>query len=242
MHITNTEVCGLSHAIRGIRNNRNTWDKSDSYYDPNLNRYILGADDFKLMCKLAIAGGAHAKFMRYIVVYCDIEAPMYWWKEADTYKVGTVRNSTSTMNTIMKKEFDINDFAHHAIGDARGTLDMVIVRLNDLRRQYIDINTHIKDMDDSDEKIKLSREARDIWYALIQLLPSSYLQKSTMMMNYQVLRNIYPDRRNHKLDEWHYFCEWIEHDLPYYELITCTSVDEALKHEYGESSSFSPNL
>jgi hypothetical protein len=178
--------------------------------------FHVGDNDLSLMKKLAKAGTDHRKFMRMITVYADITAPMYWWKEADTYKVGTVRNSCSTMHCITNKEFTIDDFSHEHLEDndlgfdyggmydcdSMTMLDFIISGLNYYRTQY------------------LETKDKDYWWKIIQLLPSRYNQRSTFMLNYEVLSNIYKSRRNHKLTEWQTFCEWIENDLPYSELIT----------------------
>lgn len=205
INIENTSVMGWEHAVRGMRNPMNSWDKSDSdfFYSSDL----LGDNDLELMRKLAKSGADHRKFMRMIVVYADITAPLYWWKEFDTYKVGTVANSCSTMHRIHEKEFTFDDFSREHIGHVpncdpmyESALDSVIMALNEARHCYIDT----KD--------------KDYWWQMIQLLPGSYNQKRTVMLNYEVLANIYKSRKNHKLDEWHTFCEWIE-ELPYSELI-----------------------
>lgn len=214
-----TEVVGWEHAIRGMRNPLNSWEKSDSryyndpIYDTENPRLIhdnqifnIGPNDLDLMKKLAKAGTDHRKFMRMITVYVDITAPLYWWKEFDTYKVGTVANSCSTMHKIADKEFELNDFSHEHLIDDDISLDClrdVIQVLNIYRDAYLYRNKIIT----SD------------WYQMIQLLPSSYNQKRTVMLNYEVLANIYKSRKNHKLDEWHDFCDWIE-GLLYSELIT----------------------
>lgn len=196
--IENVEVTGWEHAIRGMRNPMNSWEKSDSAF--GLNRAKIGENDLSLMQKLAKAGTDHRKFMRMITVYADITAPLYWWKEYDTYKVGTVANSTSTMHKIHEKEFTLDDFSYeHLITLA--PLNYVIDFLNIHREQFIET----KD--------------KQYWWQMIQLLPSSYNQKRTVMLNYEVLANIYKSRKNHKLDEWRNFCKWIE-SLPYNELIT----------------------
>lgn len=230
--IKNTQIYGWEAAIRGMRNPMNSWDKSDSWYGCRSGDYghteaflcndkcrcdcqfCIGQDDMKLMKKLASAGTDHSKFMRMITVTCDIVAPMYWWKELDTYKVGTVRNSCSTMHKIHDKEFTLDDFSHehlnNGIRENTGTfvttdtelvMQIIINCLNFLRERYV--NTKDK----------------QYWWQMIQLLPSSYNQRSTVQLNYQVLRNMYHSRKNHKLDEWHDFCHWIE-SLPYSELIT----------------------
>lgn len=233
LKIENTEVIGWEHAIRGMRNPKNSWEKSDSgvcathgpahcadcvYTDCHADdveigtKYILGGDDLTLMTTLRNAGTDHRKFMRMITVYLDITAPLYWWKEFDTYKVGTVANSCSTMHKIAAKEFTFDDFScEHLERRASLTLKKVIDDLNYYREYYISLAK--QNVSGSDTK------AKDIWWQLIQLLPSSYNQRRTVMLNYEVLANIYKSRRNHKLDEWHTFCDWIE-SLPYSKLIT----------------------
>ena len=219
--IENVEVCGWESAIRGMRNPMNSWDRSDSefnvscrvcksehyrnkcdnclYSDGNI---LLGNNDLDLMKRLAKAGTDHRKFMRMIVVYVDVTAPLYWWKEADTYKVGTVRNSCSTMHKITEKEFTLDDFSHEHLDDYSLKYMIDIIRaLNVSREMFLD-----------------TKNKKD-WYQLIQLLPSSYNQRATLMLNYEVLANMYHSRKNHRLDEWHIFCDWIE-TLPYAELIT----------------------
>ena len=221
LKISNFEVIGWEHAIRGMRNPMNSWEKSDSrscyntpcskcdyfvdsvctHKTPGCN-FVIGQNDLDLMTRLSNAGPDHRKFMRMITAYVDIIAPLYWWKEFDTYKVGTVANSCSTMHKIAEKEFMLDDFStDHLQPGALITLDHMIDRLNYWREEYLKTN------DKSD------------WWQMIQLLPSSYNQKRTVMLNYEVLANIYKSRRNHKLDEWHTFCDWIE-ELPYSELIT----------------------
>ena len=220
--IENTEVVGWEHAIRGMRNPMNSWEKSDSkWYSigiPTTNpaavndkylsqKYCLGDNDLDLMTRLRNAGTDHRKFMRMITVYLDITAPLYWWKEFDTYKVGTVVNSCSTMHKIHEKEFTLEDFSIEHLNDDRSAevsnlewFEYLIIHLNRDRRKFIET----KD--------------KQYWWQMIQLLPSSYNQRRTVMLNYEVLANIYKSRRNHKLDEWHTFCDWIE-SLPYSELI-----------------------
>lgn len=204
--IENTEVVGWEHAIRGMRNPMNSFDKSDSewwecdhadVYYPCAN---IGPNDKELMQKLCKAGTDHRKFMRMIVVYADITAPLYWWKEFDTYKVGTVANSCSTMHKIHEKEFTLGDFSTEKMVN-RYVLNLVIEELNRLRKHY------------------LEDKEKAYWYSMIQLLPSSYNQRRTVMLNYEVLANIYKSRRNHKLDEWVDFCKIIE-TLPHSEFIT----------------------
>ena len=236
IEITNTEVVGWEHAIRGMRNPMNSWEKSDSkvifYGDPDKHLdelsdgdydFWIGPNDKKLMMKLAKGSSDDRKFMRMIVVYCDILAPLYWWKEFDTYKVGTVANSCSTMHKIHAKEFTLEDFSTDhlidegysdsdeygrpyatKISNSVGLLCETILTLNYYR------NKHINARKDENKK--------RYWWQMIQLLPTSYNQKRTLMLNYEVLRNMYHARKNHKLDEWHDFCRWIE-GLPYSELI-----------------------
>lgn len=207
--IENTEVVGWEAAIRGMRNPKNSWDKSDSGYFIDI--FELGENDLKLASTLANAGTDHGKLLRMIVVYCDVTAPLYWWKEADTYKVGTVANSCSTMHKIQAKEFTLDDFScEHLDGDYERSVlrDYVINALNVNRQKF----NETKD--------------KKYWWNMIQLLPSSYNQKRTFMLNYAVLKNMYHARKNHKLDEWHDFCKWIE-SLPYaQELIIGGKVNE----------------
>ena len=223
--IDKTETYGWEAAIRGMRNPMNSWDKSDSEHicesceDPwsgtgyifDTNMVNIGPNDIDLMKRLRNAGTDHRKYLRMITVYCDIIAPLYWWKEFDTYKVGTVANSCSTMHKIQAKEFTIDDFSHeHLISDC--LLESVINELNIYRDIY---NNYDKQTDE----YKFDFSKKDIWWQMIQLLPSSYNQKRTVMLNYEVLTNTYKSRKNHKLDEWHTFCDWIE-TLPYSSLIT----------------------
>lgn len=199
----------MEFIIEGMRNPMNSWEKSDSKYN-DLDEYKLGYADKDLMRRLVMAGTDHRKFMRMMPVYVRITAPLYWWKEFDTYKVGTVANSCSTMHKITEKEFEWGDFStEHLIrvrdshlGDTVPTLvfDSVIRGLNFWRSRY------------------LKTKSKDDWWQLIQLLPSSYNQTRNVMMNYEVLANIYKSRKDHKLDEWRGFCKWIE-ELPYSELI-----------------------
>ena len=224
LKIENTEVVGWEAAIRGMRNPMNSWDKSDSRFSlledcgdcthcnlrfDECNEQQIGPNDLDLMTRLRNAGTDHRKFMRMITVYLDITAPLYWWKEFDTYKVGTVANSCSTMHKIHAKEFTLDDFSHEHLFD-EDSLGVHVYSF-DVFRQII-------------ESLNIAREAflgtndKRYWWQMIQLLPSSYNQKRTVMLNYEVLANIYKSRRNHKLDEWHIFCDWIE-SLPYSELI-----------------------
>lgn len=227
LKVTHTEVFGWQAAIRGMRNPLESWAKSDSgwrgefVYATGMPIWDIGPNDLTLMKKLIAAGSDHSKFMRMIHVQCDWEAPLYWWKEADTYKVGTVRNSCSTMHKIMEHEFTIDMFAHeHLDAGSIATLDMVVFDLNQLRIQYLGTAR--------DETFRKS-----LWYQIIQLLPSSYLQKATMDLNYAVLRNMYHSRKAHKQDEWREdFCNWVK-TLPYSELITMTKEEllESIKEE-----------
>ena len=213
----------MEFIIEGMRNPMNSWDKSDSYenfevdYDKETGAevhypyYRVGAGDISLMKRLSKAGTDHRKFMRMIPVYVRITAPLYWWKEADTYKIGTVSNSCSTMHKIQEKEFTLDDFSHeHLINICY--LEDTIIQLNDYRAYY-------NNYDNLDNRFKSEYSRKDIWWQMIQLLPSSYNQTRNVMLNYEVLTNMYHSRKNHKLDEWREFCKWIE-NLPYSELIT----------------------
>lgn len=207
--IEHEQVSGFDTAIRGMRNPLNSWAKSDSeleYDNDDGMKFEVGMNDLTLMFDLVRAGSDHSKFMRMINVTMDVTAPLYWWKEYDTYKVGTVANSCSTMHTIHKKEFELADFSHeHLVGSAEGALMIVIDTLNMYRNLFLTTSN--------------SEEKKEYWWQLIQLLPTSFNQKRTIQLNYQVLRNIYHARKNHKLDEWRYFCTMIE-KLPYSDLIT----------------------
>lgn len=229
LKIENTEVVGWEAAIRGMRNPMNSWENSDSGWDAHIPpvklrkqvdweswakhykvvqydneeySYDIGPYDQQLMTRLRNAGTDHRKFMRMITVYLDITAPLYWWKEFDTYKVGTVANSCSTMHKIADKKFTLEDFSHEHLGyQSIRVLKDTIKVMNDFRDEF------------------LKDHEKENWWQMIQLLPSSYNQRRTVMLNYEVLANMYKSRRNHKLDEWHTFCDWIE-SLPYSELIT----------------------
>ena len=237
IEIENEEIVGWEAAIRGMRNPMNSWEKSDSGYGCGNDKeyfcdecsssfhcttrektYNVGSNDLDLMKRLRNAGTDHRKFMRMITVYVDVTAPLYWWKEFDTYKVGTVANSCSTMHKIHAKEFTLEDFSYEHLDnncmaaevssgdhfDPLTSIDILKVTVNGLnywRSRY------------------LATKDKNDWWQLIQLLPSSYNQRRTVMLNYEVLANIYKSRRHHKLDEWHLFCDWIE-NLPYAELIT----------------------
>lgn len=205
--LENFETMGWEQAVRGARNPMNSWNKIDSIFtrsvvNGKIESFKLGDNDYKLLMKLSKAGSDHGKFLRMIAVYVDITAPLYWWKEFDTYKVGTVANSCSTMHKIHAKEFALDDFSHEKLFDksTRSLLATIDV-LNDYRESFVET----KD--------------KNYWWQMIQLLPSSYNQKRTVMLNYEVLKNMYRARKAHKLDEWRYFCEWVK-CLPYSELIT----------------------
>ena len=237
LKIENTEVMGWEHAIRGMRNPKNSWEKSDSnwrYLAPaqrenhilasysDVSEFWIGPNDADLMNRLRNAGTDHRKFMRMITVYLDITAPLYWWKEFDTYKVGTVANSCSTMHKIADKEFTLKDFSHEHLlsmanndaGDALFLNDANNIRVDgdDLLGLIINVLNYYRGR-------YIKTKDKRYWWQLIQLLPSSYNQRRTVMLNYEVLANIFKSRRNHKLDEWHTFCDWIE-SLPYSKLIT----------------------
>lgn len=225
----------MGFVIEGMRNPMNSWDKSDSglvcAMDPTsicsptctadnyckpFHSHMVGPNDFSLMQKLSAAGTDHRKFMRMMPVMVRITAPLYWWKEFDTYKVGTVANSCSTMHKITEKEFDISDFStEHLTIPSETILEDTINVLNEYRAYYLDWNNLTEDTRIANDW----NDKKDIWWQLIQLLPSSYNQTRNVMLNYEVLANIYHSRKNHKLDEWVEFCEWIE-TLPYSELIT----------------------
>lgn len=194
-----TAVMNLENAMRGARNPMNSWKNSDSFYDEEGN-YILGENDLSLARRLRLAGSDHRKFIRQIFVSVDVTAPLYWWKEYDTYKVATVANSTSTMHKIHAKPFSLEDFSHDKMsGEALSLFRDYISKLEKIRLRYLE-----------------GGKKKEDWYDLIQLLPSSYHQLRTLSMDYETLVNIYFARRSHKLFEWHRFCEWIE-TLPYAE-------------------------
>lgn len=250
LKIEKAEVVGFEAAIRGMRNPKNSWEKSDSEFitsdgdhhdicgnsgpwfgSDGWEEVLIGENDLNLMTTLRNAGTDHRKFMRMIVVYLDITAPLYWWKEFDTYKVGTVANSCSTMHKIAAKEFTLEDFSHEHLfeeDDVGGmyysataeeeftstdVLKVIIEALNVYRKTYMTVQT--------DKESDYDHIPKEYWWQMIQLLPSSYNQKRTVMLNYEVLANIYKSRKDHKLDEWHTFCDWIE-SLPYSELITAS--------------------
>lgn len=195
-----TSVLNLENAMRGARNPMNSWDRTDSYYDGD-NNYIFGENDLSLAVRLAKAGPDHRKFIRQIFVSVDITAPLYWWKEYDTYKVATVANSTSTMHKIHSKEFEEADFStDHMTEETKENFLNFVAYMEKVRKKYVE-----------------SKDKR-YWYDLIQMLPSSYNQLRTCTLNYETLSNIYYARKNHKLDEWHIMCDWIK-TLPYAEEI-----------------------
>lgn len=195
--IERTSVVNFDNAIRGARNPMNSWARYDSYFDDN-GSFVFGENDLSLAKRLCKAGTDHRKFVRMIFVTVDVTAPMYWWKEYDTYKVGTVANSTSTMHKITSKPFELSDFSvDHMNEEGIRAMQALIETLEDLRLRYIET----KD--------------KELWYTIIQLLPSSYNQMRTCTLNYENLCNIYYARRNHKLQEWHTYCDWIV-DLPYF--------------------------
>ena len=215
LKLENHEVVGWEHAIRGMRNPKNSWDRIDSDFDwpeyPDI--FKIGPNDHKLMMSLAKGGPVHAKYRRMITVYVDITAPLYWWKEFDTYKVGTVANSCSTMHKIHAKKFELGDFScehlHSTLGNSYEAMDCLVDIVNCLNKY---------------RSIYLETGEKVWWWQMIQLLPTSYNQKRTVMLNYEVLHNIYISRKNHKLDEWHAFCDWIK-GLPYSELIIGDEAD-----------------
>ena len=210
------QVRGFELTVRGVRNPMNSWEKSDSYCDGVLNGYGIGPDDITLMKKLRQAGPDHGKFMRMIQVWVDITAPLYWWKQFDQYKVGVTTDSCSTMHKIHAKHFDILDFStEHLFEDSRDVLRNTIHMLNAYRSMYLHGGEMIIGGDIYE---KIEPKDKRVWWQMIQLLPSSYNQKRTVNLNYEVLHDIYHARKNHKLDEWHVFCDWIK-ELPYSELI-----------------------
>lgn len=235
LKLEKTEVVGWEAAIRGMRNPMNSWDQSDSHYesealeyhdlsgDPTkvylVDKYVLGSNDLDLVMKLRAAGIDHRKFMRMIEVYVDITAPLYWWKEFDTYKVGTVANSCSTMHKIAAKEFTLEDFSHEHLLDVTTSKDNESVYLNGIAHTSRGVLLNLIDCLNHFRKLYLITKDKKYWWQMIQLLPSSYNQKRTIMLSYEVLANIYKSRRHHKLDEWHTLCDWIE-GLPYSEMIT----------------------
>ena len=203
-----TSVMNLENAMRGARNPMNSWNRMDSFYDENGN-YVLGPNDLGLAKRLRRAGSDHRKYIRQVFVSVDITAPMYWWKEYDTYKVATVANSTSTMHKIHSKPFELDDFSHdHLTPESEDYMQTIVDHLEKIRLKYVET----KD--------------KAYWYDMIQLLPSSYNQMRTCTLNYETLINIYFSRKNHKLDEWHTFCDWIK-TLPYAKELILADEEEA---------------
>ena len=224
--IEHTEVYGWEAAIRGMRNPMNSWDKSDSRFSllddcgdcthcnlrfDECHEQQIGPNDLDLMKRLRNSGTDHRKFMRMITIYVDITAPFYWWKEFDTYKVGTVANSCSTMHKIHAKEFTLDDFSCEHLITTEPIPSRVYSAMDMMQATIENMNMF--------RELYLETKDKKYWWQMIQLLPSSYNQRRTVMLNYEVLANIYKSRKNHKLDEWHTFCDWIE-SLPYSELIT----------------------
>ena len=237
----------MEFIIEGMRNPMNSWEKSDSgrgcddhlcrshcAFSPewcgNTQGYVVGENDHSLMQRLSNAGTEHRKYMRMMPVYVRITAPLYWWKEFDTYKVGVVANSCSTMHKIAEKEFTLDDFStEHLTEESFSVIEDVIIALNDYRAKYIEQSSYRKSVEHSNNDGHISGQSgrypmfgiseKDLWWQMIQLLPSSYNQTRNVMMNYEVLANIYRQRKGHKLDEWREVCKWIE-SLPYSELIT----------------------
>ena len=254
--IENAQIMGLEPTIRGMRNPMNSWAKSDSglcdiigdnFGDILSSDFRVGEADYDLMLRLAKVGSVDGKFRRMIAVYVDLTAPLYWWKEFDTYKVGTVANSCSTMHKIHAKEFTLEDFSHEHLIDYEKMscdeaiapvlqfaphiycgglqmLDLTIYALNFYRQKFLEVDSEIKKchFNELEKREELVKRKKEYWWQMIQLLPSSYNQKRTVMLNYEVLANIYQHRRNHKLDEWREVCRWIE-GLPYSEIITCNA-------------------
>lgn len=217
IHISDMRTYGWEAAIIGMRNPLDSWERSDTYLEPVYSdgSIALGEDDTILMWRLMTAGPDHGKYMRFITVTMDISAPLYWWKEWDTYKVGTVANSCSTMHTITKYKFDHSMFAQDRLDEnGKIILDIVINALNERRTEYLKYRKLWTTDKSYEERMK------NEWDNIIQLLPSSWLQKRTVQVNYEVLRRMYAARRHHKLQEWRDFCEFIEEDVPYSFLIT----------------------
>ena len=239
--LENTETFGWEAAIRGMRNPLNSWAKSDSYPAVDCGKcgkieregtckkedrdctgfecYEIGPNDLRRMKNLVNAGTDHRKFMRMITVYVDITAPLYWWKQFDTYKVGTVANSCSTMHKIAAKEFTLDDFSCEHLFGLEDEPFMVTVSSDGTKLSPLGLMADVIKMLNGCREKYIETKNKDYWWQMIQLLPSSYNQKRTIMLNYEVLTNMYKSRKNHKLDEWHDFCDWIE-TLLYSELIT----------------------
>ena len=222
LKVERVSVVNMENAIRGARNPMNSWARMDSYYNEK-GEYILGENDLALASKLAVAGSDHRKFLRQIIVSMDITAPLYWWKEFDTYKVGTVANSCSTMHKIHAKGFVRGDFSCEKLRtrQARDVLRDTIITLNILRDVYMNGGVLYSEIGDThtSELVTYAPKSKDIWYEMIQLLPTSYNQMRTITFNYEVLAGMYKSRKNHKLQEWRDMCEWML-ALPYPEFIT----------------------
>lgn len=230
LKLEHTEVVGWEAAIRGMRNPLESWERSDTVYGTywgdidghkciDHEGFSLGNNDHDLMMRLAKGGPVHAKYRRMIAVYVDITAPLYWWKEFDTYKVGTVANSCSTIHKIAAKEFTLEDFSCEHLSNFSSHPEKVLDPLSILKSTIVTLNSCRHEYLETKDKF--------FWWQMIQLLPSSYNQKRTVMLNYEVLAGIYPMRKNHKLDEWREFCDWIE-TLPYSEIITGMSESEKM--------------
>ncbi len=219
--IENESVSNISRAIYSARNAMNSWDKSDS----DLEKGIVGSNDLALAKRLRNAGTDHRKFMRMITVYVDITAPLYWLKEMDQYKVGTVSNSCSTMHKIHAKEFTLGDFSCEHLGDDWNDRKNLVDYNGEYFNTPLNVMRWVIEVLNNYRDLYLETKDKKYWYEMIQLLPSSYNQRRTYLLNYEVLANIYKSRRNHKLNEWHEFCDWIE-TLPYSELITGESKDK----------------
>lgn len=229
--IENVQICGWEPTIRGMRNPLNSWEKSDSktklesWHDTAGGSFEIGPKDADLMERLAKGGPAHAKYRRFITVYLDIVAPLYWWKEFETYKVGTDSNSCSTMHKIAAKEFTLDDFSHEHLEEAsERQLHSVILLMNYWRTVYLN-GGMVDGLTEDGCPIVWDKKDKRAWWQMIQLLPSSYNQRRTIKLNYETLYRIYHDRKGHKLDEWNEFCAWIE-SLPLSEVITGPSLKD----------------
>ena len=213
-----TKVLNFDGAVRGMRNPMNSWDRSDSYY--NNDEFIIGPNDWDLMKRLAKAGSDHRKYLRQIIVSVDITAPLYWWKEFDTYKVGTVANSCSTMHKLTSKEIDVDDFSISKAGHPYyvNLYKDIIAKCEDVRKDYIAMIAERDAETDPKEKAAIDAKAKEAWRFLIQMLPCGYNQKRTVTLNYENLVNMLHSRSSHKLKEWHTFCAWID-ELPHNQII-----------------------
>lgn len=227
--IENESVSSISRAIYSARNAMNSWDKSDS----DLEKDIVGSNDLALAKRLCSAGTDHRKFMRMITVYADITAPLYWLKEMDQYKVGTVSNSCSTMHKIHAKEFTLDDFSHEHLDDDWNDRKNLVAYNDEYFNTPLDVMRWIIEVLNNYRDLYLETKDKEYWYEMIQLLPSSYNQRRTYLLNYEVLANIYKSRKEHRLDEWKTMLDWIE-TLPYSELITGESKDKNKTEGEGE--------